>query len=164
MTPTILVSGIGAVVKVIDSHPCGWGSIPGKSCIFLIVSLSKGLSLCSMWSEQNVKDWMPRGFSLTSSLLLDYHIKQQYITDKTYLFCCVKKTDRWENQCLLPFPKPKIRVALIEIFTIMLRDERINWCEKLLPAPPPLFPTTTPLQPSPTLKLASNMKTYIYWL
>ena len=30
------VSEIGAVVKVVDSHPCGWGSIPGKSCSFII--------------------------------------------------------------------------------------------------------------------------------
>ena len=29
-----LVSGIGAVVKVVDSHLCGWGSIPGESCSF----------------------------------------------------------------------------------------------------------------------------------
>ena len=43
----IIVSGIGAVVKVVDSHPCGWGSIPDKSCSFLIVSLSKSLSLAS---------------------------------------------------------------------------------------------------------------------
>ena len=31
----IEVSEIGAVVKVIDSHLCGCGSIPGKSCTFL---------------------------------------------------------------------------------------------------------------------------------
>ena len=31
---TIQVSGMGAVVKVVDSHPCGWGSILGKSCSF----------------------------------------------------------------------------------------------------------------------------------
>ena len=31
----IEVSEIGAVVKVIDSHLCGWGLIPGKSCTFL---------------------------------------------------------------------------------------------------------------------------------
>ena len=30
------VSEIGAVVKVVDSHPCGWGSIPGKSCSLFI--------------------------------------------------------------------------------------------------------------------------------
>ena len=28
------MSGIGTVVKVVDSHLCGWGSIPGKSCSF----------------------------------------------------------------------------------------------------------------------------------
>ena len=72
------LSGIGAVVKVFDSHLWGWGSIPDKSCSFLIVSLSKGLSLCFMSSDQHVKYWMPRGIPLTSSfeLLLDYHVKQ----------------------------------------------------------------------------------------
>ena len=29
-----------------------------------------------MCSDQHVKDRMPRGFPLTSSLLLDYHVKQ----------------------------------------------------------------------------------------
>ena len=72
----LYLSGIGAVVKVVDSHLCGWGSIPGKSCSFLIVSLSKSLSLYFMCSDQHVKYWMPRGFSLTSNLLLDYHVKQ----------------------------------------------------------------------------------------
>ena len=37
---------IGSVVKVVDSHLCGWGLIPGKSCSFFIVSLSKGF-MCS---------------------------------------------------------------------------------------------------------------------
>ena len=64
------------MVKVVDSHLCGWGAIPGKSCRFLIVSLSKGLSLCFMFSDQRVKYWMPREFILTNSLLLDYHVKQ----------------------------------------------------------------------------------------
>ena len=70
------MSGIGAVVKVVYSHPCGWGSIPSNSCSFFIVSLSKGLSLCFMCSDQHVKYWMPRRFPLTTSLLLDYHAKQ----------------------------------------------------------------------------------------
>ena len=47
-----------------------------KSCSFLIVSLSKSLSLCFMCSDQHVKYRMPRGSPLTSSLLLDYHVKQ----------------------------------------------------------------------------------------
>ena len=78
---------IGAVVKVVDSHLCGWGSIPNKSCSFFIVSLSKSLSLCFMCSDQHVKYWMPLWFPLTSSLLLDYHVKQ-YIhtyTKKLYI-------------------------------------------------------------------------------
>ena len=76
------VSGIGAVVKVVDSHPCGWGSIPGKSCSFLIVSLSKSLSLFFMCSDQHVKYWMPQEFLWTNSLLLDYHVKQHTHTQK----------------------------------------------------------------------------------
>ena len=34
------------------------------------------LSLCFMCSDQHVKYRMPRGFPVTSSLLLDYHFKQ----------------------------------------------------------------------------------------
>ena len=75
MTPIVMyrlhLSGIGAVVKFVDSHLCGWGSIPGKSCSFLIVSLSKNLSLCFMCSDQHVKCWMSSGFPLISSLKLD---------------------------------------------------------------------------------------------
>ena len=67
---------IGAVVKVVDSLLYGWGSIFGKSYSFLIVSLSKSLSLCFMCSDQHVKYRMSRGFPLTSSLLLDYCVKQ----------------------------------------------------------------------------------------
>ena len=33
------VSEIGAMVKVTDSHSCGWASIPGKSCGFFIVNV-----------------------------------------------------------------------------------------------------------------------------
>ena len=46
----LTVSGIGAVVKVVGSHPCGWGSIPGNSCSFLIVSLT----LCSPQAAHSV--------------------------------------------------------------------------------------------------------------
>ena len=49
LTELSLVSGIGAVVKVVDSHLCRGGSIPGESYSFLIASLSKGLSLCSVF-------------------------------------------------------------------------------------------------------------------
>ena len=48
-----------------------------------IISLSKGLSPRFMCSDQHVKYWMPPGFPLTSSLLLDYHVKQ-YIHTHTY--------------------------------------------------------------------------------
>ena len=72
---SLYVSGIGAVVKVVDSHPYGWGSIPGQSYSFLIVSLSKSLSLCFVCSDQLVKYRMPQGFPLASSLLLDHHVK-----------------------------------------------------------------------------------------
>ena len=61
-----LVSGIGAAVKVVDSHLCGWGSIPGKSCSFFIVSLSNGLSLCFMHSDQHVKYLIPVFYWITT--------------------------------------------------------------------------------------------------
>ena len=56
---------------------------PARAAVFFIVSLSKGLSQCFMCFDQHAKYWMPRGFPLTSSLLLDYHIKQ-YIHTNTH--------------------------------------------------------------------------------
>ena len=49
----LLVSGIGAVVKIVDSHFCGWGSILNENCS--IFFLSKGLALYFMCSDQHVK-------------------------------------------------------------------------------------------------------------
>ena len=34
---------MGAVVKFVDSHHCGWGLIPGKSCSFSHSLLKQGL-------------------------------------------------------------------------------------------------------------------------
>ena len=82
------VSEIGAVVKVVDSHLWGWSSIPNKSCSFLIVSFSEDLSLCFMGSDQHVKYRMPCGFPSTSSLLLDYHVKQ-YIHTYTHTYILI---------------------------------------------------------------------------
>ena len=70
-THIYIVSKIGAVVKVVDSHPCGWDSIPATAAVFLIVSLNKEL----MCSDKHVKYWIPREFPLTSSLLLDYRVE-----------------------------------------------------------------------------------------
>ena len=87
--PLNSVSGISAVVKVVDSHICGRGSIPGNSCSCLIMSLSKGLSLCFMCSDQHAKYRMPYGFPLTS-ILLDYHVKQYTHTPwSAGNVCCV---------------------------------------------------------------------------
>ena len=61
--------------KVVDSHLCGWGSIPCKKLQFYHSLLKQGLSLRFMYSDQHVKYRMLRGFPLTSSLLLDYHVK-----------------------------------------------------------------------------------------
>ena len=44
-----------------------------KAAVFLIVSLSEGLSLRFMCSDQHVNSRMPS--KLARSLLLDYHIK-----------------------------------------------------------------------------------------
>ena len=96
------MSGIGAVVKVVDSHLCGWGSIPGKICIFLIVSLSKTLPLCFMCSDQHVKYRMPSGFSVTSSLLLDCHVKQYIHTYKKPIH--TKNTSVLEPKCGASLP------------------------------------------------------------
>ena len=48
-----------------------------------------------MCSNQHIKYQMPRGFSLTISLLLDYHIKQYTHADTfTYAYrCCATKTN-----------------------------------------------------------------------
>ena len=59
-------------------HLCRRGSIPDKSCSFLIVSLSKDLSLCFsvFWSACKTP--------LTSSLLLHYRV-EQYIHTRMYI-------------------------------------------------------------------------------
>ena len=44
--------------------------ISGKATVFPVISLY------FMCSDQHVKYWIPLGFSLASSLLLDYHVKQ----------------------------------------------------------------------------------------
>ena len=47
---------VGEIGAVVDSHPYGWGTIPGKSCsVQFAVSLCKGLSLYFMCSDQHVK-------------------------------------------------------------------------------------------------------------
>ena len=77
----------------------GWGSIPGKSCSFLIVSLTKDLSLCFMCSDPHVKHWIPRGLSLASNLLLDYHVEQyRQIIFKwklSFTYCTQKEVDNF---------------------------------------------------------------------
>ena len=73
------------MAKVADSHLYGWGSIPGKTAVFFTVSSSKGSSLYFMCSDQHVKYRMVHGFSLTSSLLLDYHVKK-YIYIHAYMY------------------------------------------------------------------------------
>ena len=65
------VSEIATVVKVVDSHLCG--SHSGKGCTFLML---KGSSLRLICSGYRVKYWIPSGFPLIISLLLDYHVKQ----------------------------------------------------------------------------------------
>ena len=115
-TSLFIVSGIGAVVKVVNSHLCGWG--PNKSCNFLIVSLSKGLSLCFMCSDQRVKYRMPREFPLTSSLLLDYHVKQYTHTFKKH---CRTKSSLWSANVMLTCPLPWQHItSTVRIFGVVL--------------------------------------------
>ena len=52
--------------------------------------LNKGLSLYFMCSDQHVKYWIPRGFPMTSSLLLNYHVKQYiHLANSHYFSVCV---------------------------------------------------------------------------
>ena len=86
--------------------------IPAKAVVFFIVSLSKGLSLYFMCSDQHVKYWMPPGFPLTSSLLFDNHIKQYthtahpvcYITSQYTHICliCNKDSQKMRRDILEP--------------------------------------------------------------
>ena len=78
---TYWLSKIGAVVKVTDSHLSGWSSIPGRRCIFSHSHLIQ--DLITVLHVFCVKYWMPRGFPLTSSLLLNYQV-QQYT--RTYMY------------------------------------------------------------------------------
>ena len=96
------VSDISAVVKVVDSHLCGWGSIPGS---FPIVSFSKSLSQLFMCSDQHVKYRIIHGFPLTSSLLLDYHIKQYiHTTNKvSIIYICIRPCITQQLQPLCKF-------------------------------------------------------------
>ena len=57
-------------------------------------SLIKGLSLYFMCSDQHIKYWIPRGFPLTSSLLLDYYIKQYLHTSESTSTKRTNKTNR----------------------------------------------------------------------
>ena len=89
--------------------------IPDKSCSFLIVSWSKGLSPYFMCSDQHVKYQMLRGFPFTSSLLLDYHVKQRIHSCKHSLIfscCSVAKIWKW----LLESPKSLQCVDFISEF------------------------------------------------
>ena len=56
---------------------------PAKSCSFLIVSLSKSLSLRFMCSNQHVKYWMSRGFPLTSTYTPPTHARAHTSPDKS---------------------------------------------------------------------------------
>ena len=51
-----LVSDVGAVVKVTESHPCGRGSIPDKSYSFFYSLLTQVF----ITTLQSLKYWMPR--------------------------------------------------------------------------------------------------------
>ena len=42
------MSEIGAVVKIVDSHPCGWGSTPAQSCCVLKELIT---ALCQRYLE-----------------------------------------------------------------------------------------------------------------
>ena len=111
-----LVSGISAVVKAVDSHLCAWGSIPGKSCSFLIVSLNKSLSLRFMCSDQHVKYQMPRGVPLPSSLLLDFHNTHTF---KDSTSSMQSQTNCSLNHTSLPFSTPVLGIMMMIIIILL---------------------------------------------
>ena len=76
-----VVSEIGAVVKVVDSHLCGCGSIPSKSCSFSHSLLKQGLITVLHVLRSACEIPHASWIFLTSSLLLDYGVKQ-YIHTK----------------------------------------------------------------------------------
>ena len=49
------MSEIGAVVKVVDSHLCGWGSILGKCCYFLSLLEQELITVLHVCSDQHAK-------------------------------------------------------------------------------------------------------------
>ena len=81
---TLMWVGLVQLLRLLTLISVDGVQFPAKTAVFFIVSLSKGLSLCFMYSNRHVKYWMPRGFPLTSSLLLDYHVKQ-YIHTHTHI-------------------------------------------------------------------------------
>ena len=87
---------------VTDCHLCGGSSTPGKSCSFLIVSLSKGLSLYFMCSDQYVKYWIPYEFLLTSSLLLlDTHIHISHLIESILMVQHASTCSLWTTSLVL---------------------------------------------------------------
>ena len=48
-----IMSRIGAVVKVVDSHLCGWSSIPSKSCSFFQVTCM-GVNMLDSWCVDEI--------------------------------------------------------------------------------------------------------------
>ena len=66
---------IGAGVNIAKSYLCKWDLVPDKWCSFLIVSISKGLSMCFMCFDQHVKYWTLCKLFFASILLLDYHVR-----------------------------------------------------------------------------------------
>ena len=58
-------------LRLLTIIPADGVRFPARAAVFF-----KSLSLFFMCSDQHVKYQMPRGFPSTSSLLLDYHVKQ----------------------------------------------------------------------------------------
>ena len=55
-----VVSENGAVVKVVDSQPCGWGSIPSTNCSFFHSLVNQGFRTVSyVFHVYHVKHLVP---------------------------------------------------------------------------------------------------------
>ena len=77
MPPSIdLYIGFGWTSTVSDLSAL-W--MDGVQFLATAAAFSWCLSLRFICSHQYGKYWMPRGFPLTSSLLLDYHIMERYV-------------------------------------------------------------------------------------
>ena len=94
-------------------------------CSFLIVSLSQSLSLFFMYSDQRIKYWMPRGFPLTSSLLLDYHVKQYIRSENSNEFVSMTSDSQKKTRRSDAFVYDFVQAGHIEVVRLALVELKL---------------------------------------